>query len=281
MFFHIDENINNNECQNFLYTLQKITEKDLLKIIPKKNVNYSGGVAQNILANSNFINYKNFKIDPICIDSGISLGLINYFLKGTLNKVESMYLGPEPNYDYINIFNNYKIIPIEVESVAKILKDEPVALFQGRSEQGQRGLGNRSLLINCHNNKAKDKINAIKKREWYRPFSPSVIEEKANDYFDMKGITSPYMMYAFKTKQPLKNVSATDGSSRVQTVNKHQNLSFYNLLKASGDILLNTSLNFPGQVLVENMFDLKYMLDMSPLKYAWLADINKLIVKVK
>tara|TARA_R100001086_G_scaffold68212_2_gene32218 strand:- start:589 stop:2010 length:1422 start_codon:yes stop_codon:yes gene_type:complete len=276
---NLNEEMSNIECQNFLYSLQKRTEKDLIEIMPKENVNYSGGVAQNILANNNFIHYKNFKIDPMCIDSGISLGLINYFLKGSLNKVESMYLGPEPNYDYLSLFNKYEIISVEVKDVTKILKDEPVALFQGRSEQGQRGLGNRSLLMNCHHSKAIEKINVIKKREWYRPFSPSVIEEKAEDYFDMQGITSPYMLYAFKTKQPLKNVSAFDGSSRVQTVNKHQNSAFYELLKASGDMLLNTSLNFPGQVLVENLLDLKYMLDMSPLKYAWLPDINQLIVK--
>jgi predicted NodU family carbamoyl transferase len=276
---NLNEDMNNIECQNFLYSLQKKTEKDLLDIMPKENVNYSGGVAQNILANSNFINYKNFKIDPMCIDSGISLGLLNYFLKGDLHKVNSMYLGPEPNYDYLSIFNKYKIVPTEVEDVAKILKDEPVALFQGRSEQGQRGLGNRSLLMNCHHKEAMAKINVIKKREWYRPFSPSVVEEKAKDYFDMQDITSPYMLYAFKTKQYLKNVSAYDGSSRVQTVNKQQNSAFYELLKASGDMLLNTSLNFPGQVLVENILDLKYMLDMSPLKYAWLPDINQLIIK--
>ena len=87
------------------------------------------------------------------------------------------------------------------------------------------------------------------------------------------------MMYAFKTKENLSNVSTVDRSSRVQTVNKNQNINYYNLLKASDGILLNTSLNFPGQVLVENLHDLKFMFINSPLKYAWLPDINKLIIK--
>ena len=275
----LNEEKDNTECQDFLYSLQKQTEEELLSIIPKENCNYSGGVAQNILVNSKILNLKNIKIDPICIDSGISLGLINYFLKGNLRKINNVYLGPLPNYDFLKIFTNCEIIPSDEKKVANILKDNPVALYQGRSEQGQRGLGNRSLLINCHNDKSIGKINAIKNREWYRPFSPSVVEEKANDYFDMKGVTSPYMMYAFQSKQNLKNVCAIDGSSRVQTVNAEQNPAFYRLLKESGDILLNTSLNFPGQVLVENLMDLKYMLDMSPLKYVWLPDINQLIIK--
>ena len=276
---NLTEEKNNTECQNFLYSLQKEAEKDLLEIMPKENVNYTGGVAQNILANYHFLKYKNFKIDPICIDSGISLGLLNYFLKGDLKKLNNVYLGPLPNYADINIFKDFDIVDSDENKVAKLLKDNPVALFQGRSEQGQRGLGNRSLLINCFNNKAIEKINAIKNREWYRPFSPSVIEEKSHILFDMQGKVSPYMMYVFKTKQNLSNVSAVDRSSRVQTVNKNQNINYYNLLKASDGILLNTSLNFPGQVLVENLHDLKFMFINSPLKYAWLPDINKLIIK--
>ena len=278
---NLTEERSNTECQNFLYSLQKITEKDLLEIMPKENVNYTGGVAQNILANCQFLKYKNIKIDPICIDSGISLGLLNYFLKGNLEQLNTVYLGPLPDYTNIDIFKNknFDIVDSNEIKVAELLKDNPVALFQGRSEQGQRGLGNRSLLINCFNKKAVEKINAIKNREWYRPFSPSVIEEKANLFFDMQGKVSPYMMYAFKTKENLSNVCAIDGSSRVQTVNKNQNSNYYNLLKASGGILLNTSLNFPGQVLVENLQHLKYMFINSPLKYAWLPDINKLVTK--
>jgi len=275
----LSEDKNNKKCQDFLYSLQKQTEEDILSIMPKENVNYSGGVAQNILANSQFLKYKNFNIDPLCIDSGISLGLLNYFLKGTLEKLNTVYLGPKPNYQEISIFKDFDIIDSNENKVAQILKDNPVALFQGRSEQGQRGLGNRSLLINCFNKDAIEKINKIKNREWYRPFSPSVIDEEANSFFHMQGKKSPHMMYAFQTKINLPNVSAIDGSSRVQTVAKNYNVNYYNLLKASDGILLNTSLNFPGQVLVENLYDLKYMLDYSPLKYAWLPDINKLIIK--
>jgi len=271
---------NDKSSQNILYSFQKYFEKKIIEKMPLENVNYTGGCAQNILANSNFLNYNNFKIDPICTDSGISIGLLNFYLKGKLKKINSVYLGPKPNYDYLHLFKEYTILDSDEEKVSHILKDNPVALFQGRSEQGQRGLGNRSLLINHDNKNAVKKINAIKKREWYRPFSPSVLEEEASNYFYIdKNFNSPYMLYVFKTKISLPNVSAIDGSSRIQTVNKKQNKNYYNLLKASGSILLNTSLNFPGHVIVETLIDLKYMMDNSLLKYAWLPDIKKLIKK--
>jgi|TARA_R100000081_G_C4805255_1_gene167033 predicted NodU family carbamoyl transferase len=277
---NLTSNKNDKQSQDYLFSFQKEIEKKIINSMPIENVNYSGGVAQNILANSYFLKYKNFKIDPICIDSGTSLGLLNYYLKGELQKLNNVYLGPKPDYDYLSIFKDYEIVDSDENKVSKILKDNPVALFQGKSEQGQRGLGNRSLLINPDNKNAVEKINDIKKREWYRPFSPSVIEEKAFEYFDIdKNFNSPYMLYAFKSKSFLKNVSAIDGSSRIQTVNINQNKNYYKLLKASGDILLNTSLNFSGQVLVENLFDLKFMMENSTLKYSWLPDINKLIKK--
>ena len=61
-----------------------MSEKLIKEIMPNKNVSYTGGVAQNVLANSQFLNYKNFKIDPLCTDQGISLGVMNHFLKGKL-----------------------------------------------------------------------------------------------------------------------------------------------------------------------------------------------------
>ena len=156
-------------------------------------------------------------------------------------------------------------------------RDTPVALFQGRSEQGQRALGNRSLLMNPFHKDAVSKVNAIKKREWYRPFSPSVTEEEANNYFYMENTTSPYMLYVFNTKQNLPSVSSINKLSRVHTVNKKQNKHYHELLSKNDGMLLNTSLNFPGHVVVEDLYDLKWMMKKSSLKYAWLPDIGRLI----
>ena len=91
------------------------------------------------------------------------------------------------------------------------------------------------------------------------------------------------MLYVFKAKKKLPNVTAIDGTSRIQTVSQKDNLHFYNLLSAFNKkykipFLLNTSLNLAGHTLVEDLNDLKYMLDYSPLKYAYLPDVGKLVI---
>ena len=168
------------------------------------------------------------------------------------------------------------------EEICEILRKNPVALFQGRSEQGQRGLGNRSLLMDGTHPHAIKIVNTIKNREWFRPFAPAILEEYASEYFDIKG-SSPYMLYVFKAKKKLPNVTAIDGTSRIQTVNYKDNPYFYNLLstfnkKYKIPFLLNTSLNLAGHTLVEDLDDLKYMLDNTPLRYAYLPEVGKLII---
>ena len=263
---------------------QKETELKIKNIMPKENVTYTGGVAQNVLANSQFLNYKNFKIDPLCTDQGISLGVMYDYMKGNITLPNPVYLGFPPSYEFLHYptFKKYDIINTTPKDVCKILKKEPVALFQGRSEQGQRGLGNRSLLMDGTHPHAIALVNKIKRREWFRPFSPAIMEEYAKEYFDIKN-PSPYMLYVFKTKKDLPNVSAIDKTARVQTVSKKNNLHFYNLLstfnkKYKIPFLLNTSLNLAGHTLVEDLNDLKYMLDYSDLKYAYLPEVGKLII---
>ena len=267
-----------------LQIFQKKTEAKIKKIMPTSNVSYTGGVAQNVLANSQFFKYKNFEIDPLCTDQGISLGAVNFYMNGKLKLPHPVYLGFEPNYEFLHYptFKDYDIVDASPEDICPLLRKEPVALFQGRSEQGQRGLGNRSLLIDGTNPKAIEIMNKIKHREWYRPFAPAVLEEEAPEDFEIKG-ASPYMLYVFKTKTKLPNISAVDGTARLQTVSKKDNINFYKLLKTFNEkykipFLLNTSLNLAGHTLVEDLNDLKYMLDYSPLKYAYLPDVGKLII---
>ncbi len=76
-----------------------------------------------------------------------------------------------------------------------------MAIFQSKSEQGQRGLGNRSLLMNPFDKSCQDKVNDIKKREWYRPFATSILEEDFDKWFETNGVkNSPFMMSVFKIK---------------------------------------------------------------------------------
>jgi len=257
---------------------QKEIEGKIKHIMPTEDATYTGGVAQNVLANSQFLDYNNFKIDPLCTDQGISLGVMNHHLKNNINLHDNpVYLGFEPEYN-LESFQTTNITPHEV---CKLLKKEPVGIFQGRSEQGQRGLGNRSLLMDATHKNAVNLVNKIKKREWFRPFAPAVLEEYASEYFDIRD-NSPYMLYVFKAKKKIKSVCSIDGTSRIQTVSQKNNKHFYNLLKTFNKmykipLLLNTSLNLAGHTLVEDLEDLFYMMKYGNLKYCYLPEVNKLI----
>lgn len=254
----------------------------------KKELLFSGGCAQNILFNNKILdNFKNVFCDPFNGDFGISLGAINYFLKNKIKNNE-IYLGIKQNIN-TDLFLQFKILKITPNEVAKILLNDPVAIFQSRSEQGQRGLGNRSLLMSPINKNANDKLNEIKKREWYRPFACSILHEKTKEWFNLKQLDeSPYMMFAFKIKNNKKNILksgiAINNTSRIQTVKKSQNFHYYNLIKefdkiTNIPILINTSLNLPGEVLVETLYDMREMFINSNLKYIYLPEINKIICK--
>ena len=269
--------------------IQKRFENDMTSIIDKWNIKdnllFTGGCAQNVLYNSKLLpKFNKLFCDPFNGDFGLSLGAANFYLNNQI-KNDQIYLGipQELNTD---IFLKHKICNVKPDEVAKILLKEPVAIFQSRSEQGQRGLGNRSLLMSPLDNKAHDKLNKIKKREWFRPFACSILKEDAKNWFDMDIEESPYMMYVFKLKKEgiLKAGIAIDNKSRIQTVSKKNNLHYYNLIKAfkkttKVPILINTSLNLPGEVLVETMQDLKDLFDKSLLNYIYLPEIGKIIKK--
>ena len=132
-----------------------------------------------------------------------------------------------------------------------------------------------------------DKINNIKKREWYRPFACTVLEENASELFNI-GVneTSPYMMFVYKSKDDrLKNVCSVDNYSRIQTLNRQFHTKYYDLISAFKRLtklpaVLNTSLNLPSRVICEDTNDLYFMMNNSSLKYCYLSDQNKLLWKM-
>ena len=266
-------------------------EHDMNLLINKWNITesvlFTGGCAQNVLYNSKLIpKFNTVFCDPFNGDFGLSLGAANYFLNNKIINKE-IYLGIPQEID-TSVFLKYKIIDAGPDEISKILLEEPVAIFQSRSEQGQRGLGNRSLLMSPLHKQAHDKLNEIKKREWFRPFACSILEEKADEWFDMTIKNSPHMMYVFNLKKQkegiLKAGLAIDKKSRIQTVAKQDNLYYYNLLKSfekltNIPVLLNTSLNLPGEVLVETIEDMKEFFIKSNLNYIYFPEVNKLIKK--
>ncbi len=222
------------------------------------NLVYSGGVALNCVANSNvFLKYfgKNLFIFPNPGDSGTSVGAVLAESKQRV-RFNSMYLG-------------YKMKELGTENVDTVvdylLQNRIVGVVSGRAEFGPRALGNRSLLADPRYNSVKDEVNKIKQREKFRPFAPVILEEKFSEYFEACGLeSSPYMQYVFKCMYPelFPSIVHVDGTSRVQTVNKDQNMFMYVLLnkfyeKTGCPMLLNTSLNIRGKPILNDVSDIR------------------------
>ena len=287
---NIDHLSKDSPSLDFVHTFQKAFEILFLNTLNKvnyenKTILLSGGCAQNVLNNTNLKNKLNNKVlpDPYNGDFGISLGSALMLADKKIKPLKHICSGFEPNKD-LDVFSNYKVKKTTVKEVANILAKEPVAIVSGKSEQGQRGLGFRSLLGNPLDKDILNKINKIKKREWYRPFACTVLEEEAFKLFDIKnGENSPYMMFVYKAKDKrLNNVCSEDGYSRIQTLNRSFHPKYYDLIttfkKLTGlPLVLNTSLNLPGHVLCEEYSDVAHMMKNSELNYCYLADQNKLV----
>ena len=231
------------------HTLQVFTE-DLIKkyVYPLKtcdNFCIAGGVAYNGYLNEQFTkHYENVYIPPAVGDEGQALGVYqhaDYVLNKNKHKTET-FAGREYEYIGNSIMN--------IEDVAQeIANGKIVGWFQGKSESGNRALGNRCILADPRNPKIKDIINhTIKKREDFRPFAPAVLEEHYQEYFDTNS-PSPYMSRICKVKSDkVPGITHRDNTARIQTVNKQFNEKFYNLInefyKITGiPMLLNTSFN--------------------------------------
>jgi carbamoyltransferase len=279
---------------DYVKTFQTACEAKAENIINKinaDNISLSGGVSQNILINTKLSKYKKIFVNPLCNDQGISLGKAYKILNGNVNKINNFYLGFKHIFNEDLFSKEFILHKVTMTDVCKILYNDPIAIFQGRSEQGQRALGNRSLLMNPTHVNAIEKVNDIKKREWYRPFACSILNEKFEEYFFPNYNTITYYMnFVYKVreskKEQLKSVLSYDNYSRVQSVKLEHNINYYNLIKKFNEIynipvLLNTSLNLPGEPIVETYEDLKKMLLQSNLKYSYLPEQNLLIKKIK
>jgi carbamoyltransferase len=164
-----------------------------------------------------------------------------------------------------------------------------VAIFSGRAEGGPRALGNRSILFDPRNPKGKDIVNTVKGREWFRPFAGSILEEHADEWFEMAGLKdSPYMMYAIPVKEEklhqIPAITHVDGTCRIQTVNDSDNLHYRELIKSfyaktGVPILFNTSFNLAGHPLVEVVKDAIDTMKNSDIRYLYLPEIKKLVYK--
>ena len=230
-------------------TLQRYTIETIRNIVfPLKsceNICLAGGVAYNGYMNEEFFcHYNNVHVPPAVGDEGQALGTYmhaDYTLNNNIH-IPDTYAGKEYEFD-----GGEPITPREVG--AMVAAGKIIGWFNGKSESGNRALGNRSILADPRNPNIKDIINStIKKREDYRPFAPAVMEGHYQDYFDVNQ-PSPYMSRIVPVKSDaIPGVTHIDNTARIQTVNREQNPDFYDVIagfyQMTGiPMVLNTSFN--------------------------------------
>lgn len=307
--WHWDKNQATDVQKNLAWKVQQQTQErvgDLIQraidITGETNVVLSGGYALNCMANYYFLNRFptiNIFVDPLAHDGGTALGLakLHYYVKTQSTEstpLTTVYLGAPQNYNNLDFIveqvPSISLSNTTASDVAGLIADgEIVALFRSQSEGGPRALGNRSILFDPRNPNGKDIVNRVKNREWFRPFAASVMLEHAEEWFEMRGLPeSQFMMYAMNVVADkmgtIPAVTHVDGTCRIQTVSQEQNPDFYNIIaefkaKTGCPMLLNTSFNLAGEPLVETVEDAIGTVLRSEIRYLWLPDLGKLIVK--
>ncbi len=250
----------------------------------EENLCLAGGVAHNCSMNGRILYsglFKRMFVQPAAHDAGTALGAVWKVLHDEghgrpSSPMTHVYLGSDlPAPDEIGrILESWEgLVSFEkVERIAErtaglLTEGAVVGWVQGRSEFGPRALGNRSILADPRPPDNKDRINRmIKKREGYRPFAPSVIEERVSDFFEtVPGNTEfPFMIFVLGVREAwraeLGAITHVDGTARAHTVSRQDNPRYWDLLdefsKRTGvPMLLNTSFNNNAEPIVDSAED--------------------------
>jgi len=291
-------------------SIQDVTEEIMVKIAwhvrkstQQDNLCLAGGVALNCVGNGRILKevpFKNIWVQPASGDAGGALGaaLLTWYqyldkprlADGVHDQQKGSLLGPLPDDDIKALADAqgwlYEYIPdaeIPVKIAGLIRQEKVIGLCQGRMEFGPRALGARSIVGDARSEKMQSELNLkVKFRESFRPFAPSVLEEKASEYFDLP-VTSPYMLLVapvredkrlnavtapggegiqkLKVKRSLvPAVTHVDYSARVQTVSEKDNPLFYRIIKefdaqTNCPVIINTSFNIRGEPIVASAAD--------------------------
>jgi carbamoyltransferase len=236
--------------------------------VPCDDLAMAGGCALNSVANGKLFARTPFRrtwIQPAAGDEGLAIGSALHTYHSVLNQarrfaMKNSYLGPEFSEARIESDLKKAKLPYRklereplLDTVAQqIATGKVVGWFQGRMEWGPRALGNRSILAHPGLPGMKDVLNArIKQREWFRPFAPSILEERQPEYFEHDH-PSPFMLHVYKVRPEkraqLSAVNHVDNTGRLQSVRREENPLYYELIQAFESktgipVLLNTSFN--------------------------------------
>lgn len=241
------------------------------------NLAAAGGCFMNSLANGKILAntpFKNLFVPYAAADNGGAVGAalwVYHQIVGAKHvpsaSPPTALLGPSySNEEIVLTLERFKlpfaqmddVIPATIEA---LLAQQIVGWFQGPMEFGERALGCRSILADPRDGAMKDRINsAVKYREAYRPFAPSVLEHRAHDWFEIPPqVRVPYMEQVFPFKADARAsvpaVVHADGTGRLQTVSREDNPLYFKLIEAfeaatGVPILLNTSFNVKGEPIV-------------------------------
>jgi carbamoyltransferase len=269
-------------------SIQVVTEQIMVKMANYayketglKHLCMAGGVALNSVANRKILSQSPFEdiyIQPAAGDGGASTGAALYAYHAILGKprnfvMEHAYWGQEHspadteeflkenNISYELVEDDQKLIERVVDSIQN---GKVIGWHQGRFEWGPRALGNRSILADPRSTEMKDIVNVkIKFREPFRPFAPSILEEKAGEYFDIdepeRHYPARFMLYVTDVREDKRDIlpaiTHVDGTGRLQTVRKDLNPKYHKLIETFGEatgvpVLLNTSFNLKGEPVV-------------------------------
>jgi carbamoyltransferase len=272
--------------------LQMVYEEALFNILnhvyeeqKTPNLILAGGCGLNSVANGKIMRntpFRNIWMQPDPGDGGTSLGAAAYIYFTILGKprnfvLKDAFLGPSYTTEEVkevldknNIkYTEFKDKEEKIQKTAKLIsEDNVIGWFQGRMEWGPRALGSRSILSNPTNPKMQEILNLkVKHREKFRPFAPVVCDDDALEYFECDTpIPDPtdFMLMVYPIKEEFHKkipaVTHVDGSGRLQSIRKHQNPDYYDLIKEFGKItgipiLINTSFNIRGEPIVCAPYD--------------------------
>lgn len=268
-------------------SVQRATEEIILQLADMlfeetkmKDLCISGNLGLNCVANSRIMNESKFEriwVQPAADDAGAALGAAfygwhEYFKQsrkanGLQDKQGGSFLGPEfsdneiENFLSSNDITFKKLNRREIPKIAARILNEGkvIGWFQGRMEFGPRALGARSILADPRKASLRNLLNlSIKLREPFRPFAPSVLKEKAREYFNLRR-ESPYMLLVAPVLEDKRsNIPAVvheDNSARLQTVKRKGNPLYYDTIKSfyrltGCPVILNTSFNINGEPIV-------------------------------
>ncbi len=274
-------------------SLQRVVEDIICHIVSSamkrtglRDVCIAGGVGLNSLANAKAIRELGCRlyVQPAAGDGGSALGAALYHYHKTLGHPRggpllSPYLGRAYTSAEIEAELKRQNLTARVfdsdaemiEAVVELLeKGSVVGWMQGRFEWGPRALGSRSILANPARKDMQEVVNVkIKFREPFRPFAPSVLAERAHEFFEVETDLEPWRPEHFmlavarvrpEARDKIPAVTHVDGTARVQLVRRDTNPLYYDLISAFGQrtgipLVLNTSFNLRGEAMVDKPYD--------------------------